>query len=133
MPIIVKNSQLNNETIQALNTLIELDINASVAFKLTRIIKEISSIVDDKIKMEKRILDKWVEKDAEGKPIVPKDDKGEPVEGAVSITNPEEFTKEMSNLMDVQNDLPFEKIKFEDLNLQTAKVKDLIKLEFLFD
>jgi hypothetical protein len=133
MSIIVKNSQLNNETIQALNTLIELDINASVAFKLTRIIKEISSIVDDKIKMEKRILDKWVEKDGEGKPIVPKDEQGNPVEGAVSITNPEEFTKEMSNLMDVQNDLPFEKIKFEDLNLQTAKVKDLIKLEFLFD
>ena len=24
-------------------------------------------------------------------------------------------------------------IKFEELNLQTAKVKDLIKLEFLFD
>lgn len=133
MPILVKNSQLNNDTIQALNTLIDLDINASVAFKLTRIIKEISSIVDDKIKMEKRILDKWVEKDAEGKPVVPKDEQGNPVDGAVSITNPDEFTKEMSNLMDVQNDLPFDKIKFEDLNLQTAKVKDLIKLEFLFD
>ena len=117
MSIIVKNSQLNNETIQALNTLIELDINASVAFKLTRIIKEISSIVDDKIKMEKRILDKWVEKDAEGKAIVPKDEQGNPVEGAVSITNPEEFTKEMSNLMDVQNDLPFEKTRSRSNNI----------------
>ena len=42
MSIIVKNSQLNNETIQALNTLIDLDINANVAFRLTRIIKELS-------------------------------------------------------------------------------------------
>lgn len=133
MSIIVKNSQLSNETIQALNTLIELDINASVAFKLTRVIKEISSIVDDKLKMEKRILDKWVEKDENGNPVIPKDEKGEPVEGAVNITNVDEFTKEMSTLMDVENNIPFDKVNFEDLNLQTAKVKDLIKLEFLFN
>ena len=51
MAIIVKNSQLNNEAVSALNMLIELDINASIAFKLSRIIKEISSIVDDKVKL----------------------------------------------------------------------------------
>lgn len=133
MAIIVKNAQLNNDTIQALNTLIDLDINASVAFKLTRIIKEISSIVDDKLKMEKRILEKWVQKDEQGNPVVPTGEDGKPVEGAVSITNPEEFTREMSILMDVENEISFEKIPFEDLNLQTAKVKDLIKLEFLFN
>ena len=66
MNIIVKNSQLNKETIESLNTLIELDINASCAFRLTRIIKEISSIVDDKIKMERRIIDKWIQKDENG-------------------------------------------------------------------
>ena len=53
----VKNSQLNNDTIQALNTLIELDINAVSAFKLTRIIKDISEIVELKLKMEKKILE----------------------------------------------------------------------------
>ena len=58
MSIIIKNSQINNDTIQALNNLIELDINASVAFRLMRIIKELSSIVDDKLKMEKKILEK---------------------------------------------------------------------------
>ena len=51
MSIKVKNSQLSNETIQSLNTLIDLDINASSAFRLARIIKELSSIVDDKLKM----------------------------------------------------------------------------------
>jgi hypothetical protein len=53
MGIIVKNSQLTNETIASINELIELDIDATSAFKLTRIIKELSSIVDDKLKMEK--------------------------------------------------------------------------------
>jgi hypothetical protein len=133
MSIIVKNSQLNNEAVAALNTLIELDINASVAFRLTRVIKEISSIVEDKLKMEKRILDKWVEKDESGnvKPVL--DESGSVIEGAVNILNPESFTQEMQSLMDLENEIPFDKIDFEDLNLQTAKVKDLIKLEFLFN
>jgi hypothetical protein len=133
MSIIVKNSQLNNEAVSALNMLIELDISASIAFKLSRIIKEISSIVDDKVKMEKRIFDKWVEKDENGNPKPALDNDGGVIEGAVNISNVDEFTKEMSQLMDIVNELPFDKIKFEDLNLQTAKVKDLIKLDFLFD
>lgn len=133
MSIVVKNSQLTNETVESLNILIDLDINANAAFRLTRIIKEISSIVDDKLKMEKRILDKWMDKDENGqaKPVL--NESGQVVEGAVNITNVESFSQEMQSLMDVENTIPYEKIKFEELNLQTAKVKDLMKLEFLFD
>jgi hypothetical protein len=133
MSIKVKNSQLNNETVSALNNLIELDINASIAFRLARIIKEISSIIDDKVKMEQRILDKWVEKDESGNTVPGKDESGNPVEGSVNITNLDEFTKEMNSLMSVENEIPFDKINFEDLELKTAKVKDLIKLDFLFN
>jgi hypothetical protein len=39
----------------------------------------------------------------------------------------------MSDLMEIENEVAYEKINFDDLNLQTAKVKDLIKLEFLFN
>ena len=133
MSIIVKNSQLNSETIDALNNLIELDINATAAFRLTRIIKEVSSIVEDKLATEKRILEKWVEKDENGQVVRPKDQEGNLVEDAVNITNVQEFTKEMNELMLVENEIKFDKIRFEDLNLQTAKIKDLIKLDFLFD
>lgn len=133
MSIILKNSQLNDDTINALNMLIDLDINATAAFRLTRIIKELSSILEDKIKMEKRILDKWTAKDEEGNATPAKDDQGNVIEGAVNITDSGAFTKEMEALLDIENEIPYEKIKFEDLNLQTAKVKDLIKLEFLFD
>ena len=133
MSIIVKNSQLNTETVNALNFLIDLDIKASTAFRLSRIIKEISSIVEDKLKMEKRILDKWVEKDEDGNPKQALDNNGQVIEGAVNLTDPESFTQEMQSLMDVENEIPFEKINFEDLELPTAKVKDLMKLEFLFN
>jgi len=129
----VKNSQLTNETLGVLNQLIELDINASAAFRLTRIIKYISSIVEDKLKSERKIYDKWIQKDESGNPIVPKDEQGNPISGSVSISDMNAFTKEMTDLLDVENEIPFEKLNFEDLNLKTAKIKDLIKVDFLFN
>ena len=129
----VKISQLNNETLGVLNQLIELDINASAAFRLTRIIKHLSSIVEDKLKSEKRIYDKWIQRDENGNPIVPKDEQGNPIQGSVSISDMNAFTKEMTEFLEIESDIPFEKMNFEDLNLQTAKIKDLIKVEFLFN
>ena len=132
MSILIKNLQLNDDTIGAINTLIDLDINATVAFRLTRIIKELSSILDDKNKMEKRILETWTVKDDSGVPTPAKDSEGNVIEGAVNISDSNAFSKEMDSLMEIENEIPYDKINFEDLGLKTAKVKDLIKLEFLF-
>lgn len=129
----VNNSQLNNDTIQSLNTLIDLDINAVSAFKLTRIIKDISEIVELKLKMEKKILEKYAEKNENGEFTRPLDESGNPMTEAVNILDVPAFTSEMSELMNMTHNLNHEKLNFEDLNLQTAKVKDLIKLEFLFN
>jgi len=132
MSIKLKNSQLNTETIEALNNLIEMDINAGSAFRLTRIVKDLSSIVEDKLKTEKRILDKYTEKDENGSPTVAKDNEGNSIQGAINLTNPDEFTKEMSNLMEIEVELSHQKLNFDDLGLSTAKIKDLIRLDFLF-
>ena len=131
MSIIVRNSQLTDETITSLNKLTDVDINASVAFKLMRIIKEISSIVEDKNKMEQMIINKHSEKDENGNVIQAKDENGNPV--GVNIKNMEAFSSDMENLMSVENEIGYDRINFEDLNLKTAKVKDLMKLEFLFN
>ena len=64
---------------------------------------------------------------------IPKDNDGNPVQGAVSLTDVNAFTQEMNDLMNIENTLTQETIKFEDLNLSTAKVKDLMKLDFLFN
>jgi myo-inositol-1-phosphate synthase len=133
MAIKLLNSQLNNETVEALNKLIDLDINASCAFKLTRVIREISSIVEDRISLEKKILEKYIEKDETGNPTKVLDSNGDVVEGAINVKEPDQFTKEMSELMNVEVSLNYDKIKFEELGLKTAKIKDLLKLEFLFD
>ncbi len=133
MSILVKNIDLNDDAISAINTLIDLDINATTAFRLTRIIKELSSILEDKAKMEKKILEKWTVKDENGVPTPAKDAQGNIIEGAVNISDTAAFSSEMEALLDMENEISYEKIKFEDLGLKTAKVKDLMKLEFLFD
>ena len=133
MSILVKNIDLNDDAISAINTLIDLDINATTAFRLTRIIKELSSILEDKAKMEKKILEKWTVKDENGVPTPAKDAQGNVIEGAVNISDTAAFSSEMEALLDMANEISYEKIKFEDLGLKTAKVKDLMKLEFLFD
>lgn len=132
MKIVVKNSELTKETIAAVNTLIETDINANCAFKLTRIIKELSSIVDDKVSMEKKILEKWVEME-NGVPKKVLDAEGNVVKDAVNIRDVKAFSNDMHDLQSVENTLSYDKLNFEDLNLSSAKVKDLMKIEFLFN
>ena len=127
MSFIVKNSELTNDTISAINNLIDTDIDAKCAFRLTRIIKELSSILDDKSKLEKKIVDKYTQKDEYGNPVPVKNENGEVVEGAVNIINTNDFQNEINGLMDIENEIPYDKIDFEDLKLETAKVKDLIK------
>jgi hypothetical protein len=132
MKIVVKNSQLGKDTMSCISSLVSMDINASAAFKLTRILKELSSIVSDKIIFEKKILDKWVVKDDNGKAVLPKNEDGTEISGAISVTDMDGFTKEMREFMETENEIPFDKIDFDSLGLSTAKISDLMKIEFLF-
>ena len=79
------------------------------------------------------IINKHAEKDENGEVIQAKDDNGNPIPGGVNIKDMETFSSEISDLMEYENEIGYDKINFENLNLQTAKVKDLMKLEFLFN
>jgi hypothetical protein len=109
-----------------------MDINAKLAFRLMRIIKEISSLVEDKLKLEKKIFERWVEKDADGNAVQATDESGNIIPGAVKIKDMEAFNQEMYDLMTIENEVGYEQVDFDDLNLETAKIKDLMKIEFLF-
>ena len=84
-------------------------------------------------KLEKKIIDKWTKKDNDGNPVPVYGENGEVVDGAVNIIDTSKFQVEMSELMELENEIDYEKINFEDLKLETAKVRDLLTLEFLFD
>ena len=133
MPFIVKNSQLSNDVIQSLNFLLEQDINASVAFRLLRIIKSLSSVIEDKIELEKKLIEKWSQKDENGQIKRAEDESGNLIEDSVMLTDIDGFSKDMSDLLNTESEIPYDKIRFDELELKTVKLKDLIKIEFLFD
>ena len=129
----IKNSQLSNESLEAINNLLDQDIDASAAFKLTRIIKFISPIVEDKLSLEKKIYNKWIQIDENGNPISAKDENGDEIPDTVLLKDVDKFSKEMSDLYEIENEIPFDRISFDNLGLKTAKIKDLIKIDYLFE
>lgn len=124
---------LNNDAISILNDLMNLDIKASMAFRLMRIIKELSTIIEFKIKAEKMIIDKWAIRDSNGDYLPIIDNEGAIVPGTIKISDMNNFEKEMSELLDVENTILFDKINFDDLGIVTnIKPKDLLKIDFIF-
>jgi len=115
--ITVINAQLGQDTIKSLNLLLDLDLPTKTAFSLVRIMKELSSIIDDKIKLEKKILDKYVERDLEGNPIVGQDQNGNPIPNTFKINDMAAFNSEMEELNSIETELPFEKLDADSLDL----------------
>ena len=99
-----------------------------------RIIKDISSLVEDKLKAEKKILTKWAEKDENGELMPVFDDNDKLVDGAIKIKNIPEFEKEVNELLNMDNSIQHEKINFDDLGLtDMIKIKNLINIDFIFE
>ncbi len=130
----VKNSQLTNEVILMLNNLMNLDIKAGASFKLMRIIKDLSTIIEDKLKAEKLIINKWAMKDENGDYIPVIGDDGAIIPGTIKINDMVKFEQEMSELLNIESTILHNRINFEELGLtETLKIKDLLKIEFIFE
>lgn len=133
MKIKVKNSDLNKDSIESINNLIDMDINVSSAFWLMKVVKEISPLIETKNELEKKITDKYAEKNESGEYVIPFDNNGDPIEGTIKIRDLEGYTKEISDLMNIENELSYDKMDINELGLKTIKTKSLFNLEFLFD
>jgi hypothetical protein len=132
--IVFKNTQLSNNTVYVINYLLDLEIKSVAAFKLARIAKNLSSIIEDKNMAEKRIYDKWVILDENGKPMPVKDENGDIIPNVVSVKDAKEYNKEMYELMNYENKIDLPKLTFEELGVDfNIKPKDLLSIEFIFE
>ncbi len=56
------------------------------------------------------------------------------IPGTVKIKDVNKFEEEMSELLNVENNIHYNKIIFDELGLtDTVKIKDLLKIEFIFE
>ncbi len=129
----IKNSQLNQETIHLINGLLDKELPASTSFRLMKIVRDLTPIIDDKSKIETKILEKWVERDEDGNVIKPLDKDGNPIPDSFKVKDVSAFNKEMFEFMEIVHELNYEKIEFESLGLDRIKPIDLLKIEFLFN
>jgi hypothetical protein len=129
----VKYIQLDNETVKILNNLIEIDMNADIAFKLSKIIKDISLILENRIEGEKEIMNKWARKEENGDISQVKDKDGNIIPGVIDITDTDSFNKDISAFLETEYELPYDKIQFESTGIKTIKIKDIFKLDFIFE
>jgi len=67
-----------------------------------------------------------------GEIIRPTGDNGEVIKNSVKITNNSAFNEEMNLLMQVENEIDFNQVSFDELGLKTVKIKDIMKIDFLF-
>lgn len=132
--IIVKNRQLDSETIKILNEIVEMDISAVSAFRLMKIIKELDEIVKNRQQSELNLVKRFAETNEDGSIKIPKDENGIEIQGTFEIKDgdSEEFNKQITDLLEFDNELIFDKLKFEDLGMEKISIKKLMKLDFLF-
>jgi len=130
----IENKRLDNETITILNELIDLDISAVSAFKLAKIIKELDNIVSIKNEREVALIKKFAKTNDDGSIIDGKDSDGNTVPNTFEILDGkiEDFNKEMGELLDYENELSFDKLNIEELNLEKFSTKKAMKIDFLF-
>lgn len=80
---------------------------ATTCLTIVRNKKKLQEIQETLEEARKLILEKSIEKDGEGQPIVVKDQ--------YKLANPKEYYKEMQELMDKEVEIEFEKICIADL------------------
>jgi len=131
--MVIRNSNINNRTILALNHLIEMELPAREAFKLMLISNEISTLVEIKMKAEKKIFEKYSIKDEYGNYMSAKDDQGNIIENSTKVNDIDGFNKEMEDLNSIENENSLSLIKFDDLKLDKIRPIDLMSLEFIFE
>lgn len=126
--ISVKNRQLDKETIEVLNELLEKDINALAAFKLMKVVKDLDEIVKNRQKSEINLIRKYAVKDEDGN-ILQNNNNGFQVEDS----EVENFNNEMDELRDHINELNYDTFDISDLGIEKISAKKLMKLDFLFN
>ena len=129
----LKYKNINDDTTASLNEFLALDLPIKEGIKIAKISKKINEHIELKREFEKKIFEKYSEKDETGaiKPV--KNEAGEIIPNQVYITDPEAYTKDVLELEDVDIEISGEKINLDILGLIKIKPSLLLKLEWLVD
>jgi hypothetical protein len=78
----------------------------ALALKLAALVRQLQGPVQDLDAVQMRIVEAYTERDAEGNPVPVVDSDGAIQPGAVRLTDPEGFAREMRELLEAEVELP---------------------------
>jgi hypothetical protein len=109
-----------------------LDLNLPINFSwiLNKNIEKILAVVRTVEKTNKQLIDKYLEKDDNGKPIPAKDDNGEILKDKFIISN--EYHQKYAELLVQENELDIETVSIKSIeNYSGLTTKDIMMLSFM--
>ncbi len=115
-------------SIEVIEKIIDFDLSIKTAIKLSKITKEISSELEIKDTIHKKIEEKYVPKDENGDVVFSDDDKQSYIP-----TDPEARIKELVELDNEEIELEFDKIEIDDLGDVKIKTKDIMVIDWLLN
>lgn len=105
--MIVKNEKLVN-SVGVLSKLNNMDLNIKVSYAIAKNINKIEKELEVYNKEKAKLIDKYGEKDEEGKLKVDE-------AGNIKIIDEENWNKEFKELLEIENEIDIHKINEEDL------------------
>lgn len=105
--MMIKNGRLAN-SIDVLNKLTTMDLNIKVSYVVAKNISKIDKELEIYNKEKSKLIEKYGEKDEDGKLKIRED-------GKINIVDLENWNKDIKELNDIENEIDIHKINEEDL------------------
>ena len=120
----------NSVIINGVNPLKEImdypDVPIKVSFKLIKNAKKIDAVLESYNEANRKLLNKYVEKDENGE--MKRDNDGN-VQISTSCVN--DYIRERNELLEVENDIDLEIIDAEELSIERIKPAILLALDYM--
>lgn len=123
------------ESTESLSTLADAKMPGSAGFIVAYNLKQVQAHLETLDKARKEIIDRYTQKDAEGKPVPVTDAEGKVQEGQVLITDRQAFTAELKDLLDLEvgDVVRIKTIKAEALDKVEIEPRHLVPLFWMFE
>jgi len=117
------------EMTEGLNEILTKEVTVKAAYWLARFLEKVSSEMKAMEKARMKLIEKYAEKDKDGKPLFKKDKDGNSLnQYDISNENAEKFSKEFEELKAEEFDIEFNPIKIDQLGDIKLKPLTLVQL-----
>jgi hypothetical protein len=129
----LKYKNINDDTNKSLNEILALDLPIKEGIKIAKISKHINTHIEIKTSFEKKILEKYAQKDENGVIKAVKDEAGNIVPNQIYISDPDGYNKELKELESQEFEIPGDMIHIDVLGLDKIKPTILLNLDWLIN